>query len=281
MTRLFTVLLFLSASQLFAVTGVVFIHGKTTEKFGSGGVAAANYWTGTVAAIRPKSGLRPLVCFYDGTQYMWVAAGQVADQIIGWIDENQNRPTNKIDIDRIVVVTHSFGGVIIRWILSNPDADPRFASLTSRILRVYSIAAPNLGSQAANAAGTLSHIRKLKDLIDKQGQGTDATRNCTTRFMEYYNKAQLVGTNGKPLPRQIYTMAGTSRLNDLEPIDLKYEIINQVVNFEGPNDGAVSARSAHSVGRYWRDTPSNHYHNSRNDYRKIGDELAKELNPFR
>src|SRR5688572_33395147 len=64
-----------------ARTGVVFVHGKGGADLANEAVARA-YWTEPMIRATTKGYAIPhLVCHYDGTQYMWVAAGQVAGQI--------------------------------------------------------------------------------------------------------------------------------------------------------------------------------------------------------
>lgn len=143
-----------------------------------------------------------LVCHYDGTQYMWVAAGQVAGQITTWMNANA--------VDEIQVVTHSFGGVVLRWILSNPTYDSRYPEIIARIQRVNALAPPNRGSEAANLAGTLSGSWLTGWLVSLVGQNNDSTKNCTTSSMSYYNQYYLKGSAGRPaLPKPYYNVAGT------------------------------------------------------------------------
>src|SRR5437879_1550774 len=110
--------LLLTAVAVNAKVGVVFIHGKGGADLAQPGVARA-YWTEDMIRATTKNYAVPyLVCSYDGTQYMWIAGGQVAGQIYNWMYANA--------IDQIVIETHSFGGVVIRWILSNPSYDSRY-----------------------------------------------------------------------------------------------------------------------------------------------------------
>jgi triacylglycerol esterase/lipase EstA (alpha/beta hydrolase family) len=108
----------LFSTALHAKTGVVFIHGKGGASLAQASVARA-YWGEDMIRATTKGFTIPyLICAYDGTQYMWVAGGTVAGQIYNWMTANA--------IDDIVIETHSFGGVVIRWILSNPTYDSRY-----------------------------------------------------------------------------------------------------------------------------------------------------------
>jgi len=212
-----------------------------------------------------------LICAYDGTQYMWVAGGQVAGQIYNWMMTNA--------IDDIVVETHSFGGVVIRWILSNPTYDSRYQPIIDRIRWVNSIAPPNKGSEAANLAGTLSGSWLTGWLVDLVGQNNDSTKNCTTSSMSYYNQYYLKGTSGRPaLPKTVYNIAGTGLWNDfIHAEDTGLATLSGIAGMPGEDDGMVSQYSAQGVGVVWFTTLANHHHNRRNDYRKIGDSLATDF----
>lgn len=259
------------ASVAQAKTGVVFIHGKGASNLADPNTARA-YWTDDMIRATTKGYAIPsLVCHYDGTQFMWVAGGQVAGQIYDWMMANA--------IDDIVVETHSFGGVVIRWILSNPTYDSRYQPIIDRLRWVNSIAAPNKGSEAADLAGTLSGSWLTGWLVDLVGQNTDSTKNCRTDWMAYYNQYYLKGTSGRPaLPKTVYNVAGTGLWNDFaHSEDYALATLSGIAGLPGQDDGMVAQYSAQGVGVVWFLTAANHHHNRRNDYRKIGDSLATDF----
>ena len=261
----------LLAPPLFAKTGVVFIHGKGGADLAQYSVARA-YWGEDMIRATTKGYVVPhLIVAYDGTQYMWVAAGQVAGQIYNWMTANA--------INDIVIETHSFGGVVIRWILSNPTYDWRYQPIINNIRWVNSIAPPNKGSEAANLAGTLSGSWLTGWMVDLVGQNTDSTRNCTTTSMNYYNTYYLKGTSGRPaLPKTVWNIAGTGLWNDfIHSEDTGLATLSGIAGMPGEDDGMVSQYSAQAVGLVWFTTLANHHHNRRNDYRKIGDALATDF----
>jgi len=265
------VALLLSAAIAEAKTGVVFIHGKGGTDLANPSVARA-YWTDDMIRATTKGYTLPyLVCSYDGTQYMWVAAGQVAGEIYNWMNANA--------IDDIVIETHSFGGIVIRWILSNPTYDSRYQPIINRIRWVNSIAPPNKGSEAADLAGTLSGSWLTGWLIDLVGQKNNATTNCTTSSMAYYNQYYLKGTSGRPsLPKTIYNIAGYGLWNDFaHSEDYGLATLSGIAGVPGEDDGMVAQYSAQAVGVVWFTTEANHHHNRHNDYRKIGDALATDF----
>lgn len=258
-------------SAVHAKTGVVFIHGKGGSNLAQASVARA-YWGEDMIRATTKGFTIPyLICAYDGTQYMWVAGGTVAGQITSWMNANA--------ITDIVVETHSFGGVVIRWMLSNPTYDSRYQPIINKIRWVNSIAPPNKGSEAANLAGTLSGSWLTGWLVDLVGQNNDSTKNCTTSSMSYYNQYYLKGTSGRPaLPKTVYNIAGTGLWNDyIHSEDYGLATLSGVVGMPGEDDGMVSQYSAQAVGVVWFTTLANHHHNRRNDYRKIGDSLATDF----
>jgi hypothetical protein len=262
-------LLVAAAAQ--AKVGVVFIHGKGGTDLATPSVARA-YWGEDMLRVSTKGFTVPyLVASYNGTQYMWVAADQVAAQITTWMTANA--------IDQIVVDTHSFGGVVIRWILSNPTYNPKYQPIISRIKWVNSIAAPNKGSEAANLAGTLSGSWLTGWMVSLVGQNNDSTRNCSTSSMSYYNQYYLNGTTGRPaLSKTIYTIAGTGLWNDfIHSEDTGLATLSGIAGMPGEDDGMVSQYSAQAVGVVWFTTLANHHHNRRNDYKQIGASLATDF----
>lgn len=263
--------LLVAATAAQAKTGVVFVHGKGGTSLAQESVARA-YWTDDMIRATTKGYAIPyLICHYDGTQYMWVAGNQVADQIYSWMNANA--------IDDIVIETHSFGGTVLRWILSNPTYNSKYQPIINRLRWVNSIAGPHKGSEAANLAGTLSGSWLTGWLVDLVGQSNDSTRNCTTSSMSYYNQYYLKGTSGRPaLPKTVYTIAGTGLWNDFAHAeDYGLATLSGVAGMPGEDDGMVSQYSAQGVGIVWFTTLANHHHNRRNDYKKIGDSLATDF----
>jgi len=261
----------LGAASAEAKTGVVFIHGKGGATLATPSVARA-YWGEDMIRATTKGFTIPyLICYYDGTKIMWTAADAVANEIYSWMTNNA--------IDDIVVETHSFGGVVIRWILSQPTYNTKYQPIINRIRWVNSIAPPNKGSEAANLAGTLSGSWLTGWLVDLVGQSNDSTKNCQTSWMSYYNQYYLKGTSGRPaLPKTVYNIAGYGLWNDfVHSEDYGLATLSGVAGMPGEDDGMVSQYSAQGVGVVWFTTEANHHHNRRNDYRKIGDSLATDF----
>lgn len=252
-----------------AKTGVAFIHGKTdgprTES------EAINYWTSDMISTTTKGYSVPhVVCHYDGSQFMWVAGNEVANQLYDFIVTNQ--------IDDLVINTHSFGGVVTRWIFSNPDYNSKYQTIIDATRWVNTIAGPHKGSEAADLAGTLSGSWLTGWLVELVGSQNNSTKNCRTDWMDYYNENWLFGTEGRPaLPKPFYAISGNGLWNDFCSEDVGLATLSGIAGMPGEDDGVVSEYSAEAVGTLWFRTEANHHHNRRNDYRSIGESLASDF----
>ena len=183
-----------------ANTGVAFVHGtgKQTD-------ATADYWKPEFVN-NVRGGLvdpnNYVVINCDFTQYMWTsgAAGCLAGQLTTFM--------NNRGITRLIVITHSNGGNVMRWILSNPTWDSRYPNIIAKTVRVNALAPSSAGTPLANAviAGNVFET-SLGCIV---GQRNDAVRQQQTSWMASYNANWLHGTAGRPaLPRLFRTVVGT------------------------------------------------------------------------
>ncbi len=182
------------------VTGVAFVHGtgKQTDAYN-------DYWQPTMvnnvrAGLANPANYVVINCDFD--QYMRDsrAAGCLADQLTQFI--------NAKGITRLIVITHSNGGNIVRWMLSNPTWDSRYPAIISRIVRVNALAPSSAGTPLADAVinGNVFET-SLGWLL---GYKSDAVRQQQVSWMAYYNGNYLYGTGGRPsLPRQFRSVVGT------------------------------------------------------------------------
>ena len=135
-----TLLSILSWSTLsFANFGVAFVHGT-----GSQSDALNDYWTQDfVNSVMSGNGNRFVVVNCDFEQLMWSdpAAGCLAQQLTQFI-QGQN-------ITSMYVITHSHGGNVMRWIMSNPTFDPRYPNIINTISRVTAVAPSSAGTPLA------------------------------------------------------------------------------------------------------------------------------------
>ncbi|MEM9303461.1 MAG: hypothetical protein AAGE01_15195 [Pseudomonadota bacterium] len=183
-----------------AGTGVAFVHGtgKQTD-------ALNDYWKREfVDSVRqglPNSSNYTVInCDFE--QFMWTsgAAGCLAGQLHGFI-------TSK-NLDDVVVITHSNGGNVMRWILSNPTWDSRYPTIINATRWVNALAPSSLGTPLAEAV-TQGNVfeQSLGWLL---GYASDAVRMQQPSWMAYYNANYLLGTSGRPsLPKGFWNVVGT------------------------------------------------------------------------
>lgn len=183
-----------------ANTGVAFVHGTGKQTN-----ATADYWKPEFVN-NVRGGLvdpnNYVVINCDFTQYMWTsgAAGCLAGQLTTFM--------NNRGITRLIVITHSNGGNVMRWILSNPTWDSRYPNIIAKTVRVNALAPSSAGTPLANAviAGNVFET-SLGWIV---GQRNDAVRQQQTSWMASYNANWLHGTAGRPaLPRLFRTVVGT------------------------------------------------------------------------
>jgi pimeloyl-ACP methyl ester carboxylesterase len=182
------------------VTGVAFVHGT-----GSQTNAYADYWQAPFVD-NVRGGLANPANFVvincDFNQYMWDsrAAGCLATQLSNFISAK--------GITRLIVITHSNGGNVVRWIMSNPTYDSRYPNIINKIVRVNALAPSSAGTPLADAviAGNVFET-SLGWLL---GYKSDAVRQQQVSWMAYYNANYLYGTSGRPaLPKTFRSVVGT------------------------------------------------------------------------
>lgn len=193
-------LAFACASAQAATTGVALVHGT-----GSQTDAYDDYWQpamveGVRAGLSNPANLVVVNC--DFNQYMWDsrAAGCLATQLTSFIQSQH--------IDRLIVITHSDGGNVMRWILSNPTWDARYPNLISHVVRVDAIAPSSAGTPLADAVMSGNVFDAAVGWL--LGYQTDAVRQQQTGWMAVYNQQYLLGTAGRPaLPVPFRDVVGT------------------------------------------------------------------------
>lgn len=235
--------------NLFANTGVAFVHGT-----GSNSNALKNYWTSEfVNSVRKGLANQNnyLVVNCDFEQFMWTdaAAGCLADQLHSFIS-NKN-------IDDLVVITHSQGGNVMRWILSNPTWDGRYPDIIDAVRWVNAIAPSSLGTPLADAVINGNSFEQILGFI--LGYESDAVRQQQVSWMTYYNQDWLLGTAGRPAtPVGFWSIVGS----DVEssPFDsdsycgeIQYQIALEVTQawLNNCSDGFINCSSQTGAGRQW------------------------------
>lgn len=241
--------LFLFPALLFANTGVAFVHGtgKQTD-------ARNDYWTGAmVDSVRqglPNSSNYTVInCDFE--QFMWdgAAAGCLAGQLLNFI--------NSRGITDLVVITHSNGGNVMRWILSNPTTDSRFPQIISKIRWVNALAASSLGTPLADAATEGNIFEQAVGWL--LGYASDAVKQQQVSWMAYYNSNYLYGTSGRPsLPVGFYNVVGSDV--DSSPFDSDSYCGGYTLNLglevtqewlDNCSDGFLNCSSQAGAGSVW------------------------------
>lgn len=187
-------------SKASASTGVAFVHGTGKQT-----AAYSSYWT--VAMVDSVRRGLPNVNNWvaincDFTQYMWnsQAAGCLAGQLQGFIASK--------GITDLVVITHSNGGNVMRWILSNPTYDSRYPGIISKIRWVNALAPSSAGTPLADAVMAGNVFESALGWL--LGYKNDAVRQQQVSWMAQYNANNLYGTSGRPaLPKGFWTVVGT------------------------------------------------------------------------
>lgn len=182
------------------VTGVAFVHGT-----GSQTNAYQDYWQPTMVNNVRNGLAQPanyVVVNCDFNQYMWDsrAAGCLATQLTSFI--------NSKGITRLIVITHSNGGNVMRWIMSNPTYDSRYPGIIARIVRVNALAPSSAGTPLADAVVNGNVFETSLGWL--LGYKNDAVRQQQVSWMATYNANNLYGTKGRPaLPRTFRAVVGT------------------------------------------------------------------------
>ncbi|HHQ47624.1 MAG TPA: hypothetical protein ENK19_01905 [Acidobacteria bacterium] len=190
----------LAALPAMATTGVAFVHGTGHQTD-----AYHDYWKADMVdsvrqGLPDQSKFVVINCDFD--QYMWKAeaAGCLATQLYNFIVSN--------NINDLVVITHSNGGNVMRWILSNPTWDSRYPTIINSIRWVDALAPSSLGTPLAAAVISGTVFEKAVGWL--LGYATDAVRQQQTSWMAYYNANWLYGTSGRPsLPVGFWDVVGT------------------------------------------------------------------------
>lgn len=183
-----------------ANSGVAFVHGT-----GSQSNALADYWTADfVNSVRQglPNPANYVVINCDFTQYMWDsrAAGCLATQLHNFITSR--------NITDLVVNTHSNGGNVMRWILSNPTWDSRYPTIIARIRWVNALAPSSAGTPLADAVIAGNAFEAALGWL--LGYQNDGVRMQQVSWMSYYNANYLYGTSGRPaLPKGFWAVVGT------------------------------------------------------------------------
>ncbi len=190
----------LGALPAMANTGVAFVHGTGNQTN-----ALNDYWTSEmVNSVRQglpnQSKYVVINCQFE--EYMWTsgAAGCLAGYLNDFI--------NSQGITDLVVITHSNGGNVMRWIMSNPTWDSRYPNIISKIRWVNALAPSSKGTPLADAVTNGNVFEQSLGWL--LGYASDAVMMQQVSWMAYYNSTWLYGTSGRPaLPKGFWNVVGT------------------------------------------------------------------------
>lgn len=232
-----------------ANTGVAFVHGTGHQTN-----ALNDYWTSEMVnsvrqGLSNSSNYTVINCNFE--KYMWdsAAAGCLAGQLSSFISSK--------GITDLVVITHSNGGNVMRWILSNPTWDSRYPNIIAKTRWVNALAPSSLGTPLADAVMSGSIFEAAVGWL--LGYQSDAVRMQQTSWMAYYNSTWLLGTSGRPsLPKGFWNVVGT----DVETavwdgdsycggytLNLGLEVTQAWLN--SCSDGFLECTSQNGAGSLW------------------------------
>lgn len=239
----------LASGAAAAATGVAFVHGTGHQTD-----AYHDYWTADMVNSVRQGLADPsdyVVINCDFTQYMWDsdAAGCLAGQLYGFIQSH--------GIDDLVVITHSNGGNVMRWILSNPTWDSRYPTIINATRWVNAIAASSAGTPLADAVISGNVFEESVGWL--LGYKSDAVRQQQTSWMAYYNANYLLGTNGRPnLPVGFWNIVGSDVESAVWDGDSYCGGYAENVGLEvtqnwldSCSDGFIECSSASAAGNLW------------------------------
>ena len=232
-----------------ANTGVALVHGT-----GSQTDAYNDYWKSSFVESVRQGLSNPnnlIVINCDFTKYMWDsrAAGCLAGQLHGFITSR--------GIDDLVVITHSNGGNVMRWIMSNPTWDSRYPTIINNTRWVNAVAASSAGTPLADAVMQGNVFEAALGWL--LGYQNDGVRMQQVSWMAYYNASWLLGTSGRPsLPKGFWNIVGTDVESAIWDSDsycggyaenVGLEITQAWLN--SCSDGFLNCTSQNAAGRLW------------------------------
>lgn len=230
--------------------GIAFIHGTNDHRADADGGYWKRSFIDSVTGVLPNSS-NYVVIACDFSQYMWheEAAGCTANQLLDFISNKR--------ITKLIVYTHSNGGNIIRWILSNPSYDSRYMLLTKKIKQVIALAPSSGGTPLADEVmNGHSFESKVGWLL---GYKNDSVKQQRIGDMALYNSELLFGTPGRPtLSTPFRVVVGTSVT--ASPLSTASYCNGYVLNtglkltqfyLDSCSDGFLNCRSQNIAGKVW------------------------------
>jgi len=201
MIRIIFSILFLTFSLNAASnTGVAFVHGTGNQTDALNDYWKSEFVNSVKIGLPDQSKYVVINCSFE--EYMWTspAAGCLAGQLTSFISSE--------GITDLVVITHSNGGNVIRWIMSNPTWDSRYPDIINKIRWVNAIAPSSAGTPLAEAVISGNVFENSLGWL--LGYANNGVRMQQPSWMASYNSSWLLGTSGRPsLPKSFRSIVGT------------------------------------------------------------------------
>jgi hypothetical protein len=169
--------------------GVAFVHGTGDHRQDAyGGYWKVDFIDSVTQGLANPENYVVTHCNYSN--YMWdETAGEcTVEQLLKFIHAN--------NISTLTVYTHSNGGNVLRWILSNPTYSNRYMELKKHIGIVVALAPSSTGTPLADLV--LSGHVISSSLSWVLGFHGDAIKQQRIGDMRIYNEELLFGTQGRP-----------------------------------------------------------------------------------
>lgn len=238
-----------AAAHAEANRGIAFIHGTGAQTN-----ALDDYWQrpfvdGVRAGLANPANYVVINCNFE--KYWWdsAAAGCLASQLTTFI--------NSRGITELVMITHSNGGNVVRWILSNPTWDSRYPNIINKTRKVIALAPSSAGTPLANAVINGTVFEQALGWL--AGYKSDGVRQQQTHWMSTYNAQYLYGTAGRPaLPKPFSAVVGTDVITALwssnaycggYDTNLGLEITSAWL--DSCSDGFLNCTSQSAAGTVW------------------------------
>lgn len=234
---------------VFAATGIAFVHGTGKQTN-----ALADYWTSEfVNSVRQgipvPNNYTVINCDFD--QYMWeeAAAGCLATQLNSFIQAK--------NIDDLILLTHSNGGNVVRWMLSNPTWDSRYPAVINATSRVIALAPSSGGTPLADAVNQGNVFETTLGWL--LGYGSNAVKQQQVGWMANYNNTWLFGTAGRPsLGKPFEVVVGSDVDSAIWDSDsycagYQYQVALETTQnwLDSCSDGFLNCSSQKAAGTVW------------------------------
>lgn len=232
-----------------ANTGVAFVHGTSKHTNATDDYWGADMINSVRQGLPNQANYTVINCDFE--QYMWDsrAAGCLAGQLTSFI--------NARGITDMVVITHSNGGNVMRWIMSNPTYDARYPNIIAKTRWVNALAPSSKGTPLADAVMAGNVFESALGWL--LGYKNDAVRMQQVSWMAQYNANNLYGTAGRPaLPKGFWSVVGRDVESAIWDGDSYCGGYTQQVGLEitqnwlnSCSDGFLDCSSQAGAGRVW------------------------------